>query len=155
MLATGGAVNLTMVTEFFSEATSEMIENAAKCATMMQVQTEPEESLYVPWGWLVIERAELRKEVFGFRWALITDEASETFSELIRYVLPDGPGVRPTSSLQLLAKIAVALQQVGTNGPLASLGGKRQESICAVANALMPVKNEQPNSQAAKRRRVE
>ena len=121
-LAVGAVVTMQNVTDFVKFVDSALMESLASHVTMFQFEQPAGTTLFVPHGHLVFENAVNNKLVVAWRWSVLCDFETEGFATVASHMLPDDPrSVKPGSTVAILAKVVVALQEANSSVALKEL----------------------------------
>ena len=94
----------------------DMLQNGA---TMMQADVAENQLLYVPWGWLVYEKAANNVEVWGLRWVLVDSWPNKSMGCIAELALPtDRSTVKPNTPVAFLANVIGALETPSQHAPI-------------------------------------
>ena len=125
-------ITAQQVVDWFAEAdavlTSEMSDFALK------VNVCGDSLLFMPWGWVVVEKTLNGSINSGIRWLMLSNEASPEFAKLALACMPSAGKVKPNTSIAFLARLLTLLDV--SNEASASVGGM-PKPLCDAVKAKM------------------
>lgn len=139
--APGATVSLAKVVELIAEADKKFAEAMCKKVTLLQTCVQPGKAIYIPGGWLAVQRPTNRDDARGFRLLLVSDFTSSSFIGLASAMLL-GKAVHGNTRLAVLSKVLMGVHQMSLETPLPA---SAQKPI----GELMTVKQE-PSSKKAR-----
>ena len=105
----GGTLSLGSVMNLVSEASDQMIASMQSAGVKMMWCVAGEQTwLFVPWGWIVVEKADNNEVAGGYRYNMPCDVPTDAYYELVQFMVPDKGTIKPNSIYALLNKILEA-----------------------------------------------
>ena len=134
------------VCDFLSEATE--LSLAKMDSFAVRCRASAGSLLFVPWGWILVERTINSDIVTGFRWLLVSDELSSAFTALALRVLPkDGDKAKSNSAVAFLQRICSLLNEghrpgaaSGSNSGQPAALSLQDKLVVKLENAARPVR---------------
>ena len=134
------------VCDFLSEATE--LSLAKMDSFAVRCRASAGSLLFIPWGWILVERTINSDIVSGFRWLLVSDELSSAFTALALRVLPkDGDKAKSNSAVAFLQRICSLLNEghrpgaaSGSNSGQPAALSLQDKLVVKLENAARPVR---------------
>ena len=128
-IGTNAVLTLGRIHDTLRNADAAFLESLSKHTKIYKATVGPSQTLWTPWGYLLVEATANNAPISGVRWCFASDYVSPGFVELAKLMLPDDPSnVKPNSSIATMATVVSALQSMA-NAPDMQLQPVKQESL--------------------------
>ena len=144
----GATLTLGRINDTLRNADKALLTALSKHAKMYKATVAEKTTLWIPWGFLLIEQAVNNTDIIGLRWTFVTDFLNENYIELAKVMLPDDVSeVRPNSTSALMGKLISAFQGM-SGSPKIELKPIKQEAVTKLT-AIRSVKRQLDDAQPA------
>ena len=124
----GGSLSLGKIQDALRDGSTDFLASLSKHTKMYKATVQANQVLWIPWGFICVERTSNNQLVYGIRWTRLSDFPTASYSDLASVMLPDNSSVKPSSTTALMAKVVHSIQQM-PNAPQFNFQPVKQEAV--------------------------
>ena len=136
-------ITASKVVDCLCNAGAADVDALVKSSALKKCTVQPGSLLWIPWGWIVIEKSLNAQTNAGLRWLMVTEYSCPPFEALCGDVIPEKEDTKGNTALSFLVRVLRALYNAD--------GGKKpiEEKFKNMESRALRVKMEQFEASAA------